>query len=82
MIFIYFILFCTITVYNNVCYNNTILGGDFMENSLNKECKGNLLKNVISRIDFDDLYYVDKDILKRIKKVCDGFGLKLNMILL
>lgn len=51
-----------------------------MENSLIKECKGNLLKNVISRIDFDDLYYVDKDILKRIKKVCDGFELKLNMV--
>ena len=51
-----------------------------MENNSIIECKGNLLKNVISRIDFDDLYSVDTMILKQIKQVCDSFGLKLNMI--
>lgn len=44
------------------------------------ECKGNMLKAVITRVDFDDLYEIEKNTLKELKKIAVDNGLTLNMI--
>lgn len=43
------------------------------------ECKGNILKAVITRIDFDDLYEIEKNTLKELKKIAVNNGLTLNI---
>ncbi|WP_291628076.1 hypothetical protein [Clostridium sp.] len=43
------------------------------------ECKGNMLKAVITRIDFDDLYEIEKNVLKELKKIAIDNELTLNM---
>lgn len=43
------------------------------------ECKGNILKAVVTRIDFDDLYEIEKNTLKELKKIAIDNGLTLNM---
>lgn len=43
------------------------------------KCKGNILKAVITRIDFDDLYEIEKKTLKELKKIALNNGLTMNM---
>ncbi|MBU3126230.1 hypothetical protein [Clostridium tagluense] len=46
---------------------------------MNIMCKGNMLKAVITRIDYDDLYELEKSTLKKLKKISIEHGLTINM---
>jgi hypothetical protein len=46
----------------------------------NIQCKGNMLKAVITRIDYDDLYELEKDTLKELKRIAVKNGLTMNMV--
>ncbi|MPQ42515.1 hypothetical protein [Clostridium tarantellae] len=44
-------------------------------NIIDRKLVGNMLKNIITRIDYDDLYEVNTEMLKKIKSICFAEGL-------
>ena len=43
------------------------------------DIKGNILKRVVTRVDFQDLFEFPKDVLREIAKICYQYGIELNM---